>query len=166
MAGNRILMKRRLILNTYEVGKEVAEYTPPKVVKIMKDSEGGHFGKKKIFVGIEEMSSSLKILGPTKDFLSNFGIVGGQSANITVIESLQDEDGEIFAIRYEKTGEIVSVEESQSKMGEEKYAMLEMHVRAYKKTENGGNIYDINVDADYYDLGDGDIMAPHTRNVS
>ena len=94
-----------------------------------------------------------------------FGITNGQAVQVTVKESLEDEDGDIFLVQYEYTGEITKVSDGNSVMGDLKETMVEMTVRAARKTENGTVIYDVDLDAGILNLGAGDILEVHRRNA-
>jgi P2 family phage contractile tail tube protein len=145
--------------------KEVEEFTPPDITKTMQEVRGGAFVPSEVMVGLEKMTASYKLNGATKEHLSSVGLTAGDSPQIDVRESHQDEDGEIFAVHYSLTGEITSVKEAPSKMGDLPAHTLEQSVSAYQKTENGKTCYDIDTKANILDLGNGDIMEKHRRNV-
>ncbi|MDW3145097.1 phage major tail tube protein, partial [Vibrio sp. 2094] len=113
----------------------------------------------------EKMNGKWKAKGANQELLAAYGLAAGELCQVDVKESHQDEDGNKFAIVYSLTGEIISVTESASKMGELPDHDMEMAVSAYKKTENGKIIYDIDRNAQILNLGNGDLMAEHRRNV-
>ncbi len=165
MAGQRALITRQGIVNGQPLVKELDEFTPPEVKKAMQETRGGSFIPGEIMVGLEKMNSSFKVNGATQELLSAYGLSAGELCQVDVKESQQDEDGNKFAIVYSVTGEIISVKDSASKMGEVPNQEFEMAVTAYKKTENGKTIYDIDRNAQILNLGQGDLMAEHRRNV-
>ncbi|MDG2840016.1 phage major tail tube protein, partial [Vibrio parahaemolyticus] len=145
--------------------KELDEFTPPEVKKTMQETRGGSFIPGEIWVGLEKMNGKWKVKGANQELLAAYGLAAGELCQVDVKESHQDEDGNKFAIVYSLTGEIISVTESASKMGELPDHDMEMAVSAYKKTENGKIIYDIDRNAQILNLGNGDLMAEHRRNV-
>ena len=165
MAGQRALITRQGIVNGQPLVKELDEFTPPEIKKAMQETRGGSFIPGEIMVGLEKMNSSFKVNGATQELLSAYGLSAGELCQVDVKESQQDEDGNKFAIVYSVTGEIISVKDSASKMGEVPNQEFEMAVTAYKKTENGKTIYDIDRNAQILNLGQGDLMVEHRRNV-
>jgi len=165
MSGQRTRITRMALINGYPLVKELDEFTPPEVKKTMQDTRGGSFIPGEVMVGLEKLTAKFKIKGASQTLLSAFGLANGEMCQINVNESHQDEDGNKFAIKYSITGEITSVTESASKMGELPDNEMEMAVSAYKKTEAGKTIYEIDRNAQILDLGNGDILAEHRRNV-
>ena len=165
MAGQRSRITRQGMINGQPLVKELDEFTPPEVKKTMQETRGGSFIPGEIWVGLEKMNGKWKVKGANQELLAAYGLAAGELCQVDVKESHQDEDGNKFAIVYSLTGEIISVTESASKMGELPDHDMEMAVSAYKKTENGKIIYDIDRNAQILNLGDGDLMAEHRRNV-
>ncbi|WP_299492968.1 phage major tail tube protein [uncultured Shewanella sp.] len=165
MAGQRSRITRSALVHGQPLMKELDEFTPPEIKKTMQETRGGSFIPGEIMVGLEKMSSKLKIKGAPQALLAAFGLGEGEVCQIDVKESHQDEDGNKFAVAYSLTGEIITVTESASKMGELPDQELEMSVRAYKKVESGKTIYEINRNAQILNLGNGDLMAEHRRNI-
>ncbi|MGM6736601.1 phage major tail tube protein [Vibrio parahaemolyticus] len=165
MAGQRSRITRQGMINGQPLVKELDEFTPPEVKKTMQETRGGSFIPGEIWVGLEKMNGKWKVKGANQELLAAYGLAAGELCQVDVKESHQDEDGNKFAIVYSLTGEIISVTESASKMGELPDHDMEMAVSAYKKTENGKIIYDIDRNAQILNLGSGDLMAEHRRNV-
>jgi P2 family phage contractile tail tube protein len=155
MAGNRKVMRRSLVANGVSTLRELEEFTPVEIEKNMAEVKGGRIGVAETMVGLQKMA----------EFLLPFGITNGQAVQVTVKESLEDEDGDIFLVQYEYTGEITKVSDGNSVMGDLKETMVEMTVRAARKTENGTVIYDVDLDAGILNLGAGDILEVHRRNA-
>ncbi|KZN12592.1 phage major tail tube protein [Marinomonas sp. TW1] len=165
MAGQRTRISRMAIINGEPLIKELDEFTPPEVKKTMQETRGGSFIPGEIMVGLEKMTAKYKIKGANQALLSAFGLADGEMCQVNVNESHQDEDGNHFAIKYSITGEITGVTEAASKMGELPDHEIEMTVSAYKKTEAGKTIYEIDRNAQILNLGNGDLLAAHRRNV-
>ncbi|MCU7974867.1 phage major tail tube protein [Shewanella sp. SW36] len=165
MSGQRSRITRAGMINGQPLVKELDEFTPPEIKKTMQDTRGGTFVPGQIMVGLEKMSAKFKVKGANQELLSAFGLSAGEMCQVDVKESHQDEDGIKFAIVYSLTGEVISVTESASKMGELPDQDLEMAINAYKKTENGKIIYEIDRNAQIVNLGNGDLMVEHRRNI-
>ncbi|MCG7551579.1 phage major tail tube protein [Pseudoalteromonas sp. Of7M-16] len=165
MAGQRARITREGIVNGNPLVKELDEFTAPEIKKTMQETRGGSFIPGEICVGIEKMNSSWKVKGANQELLSAYGLAAGELCQVDVKESHQDEDGNRFSIVHSLSGEITSITESASKMGDLPEHQFEMSVSAYKKTENHKVIYDIDRNAQILDLGNGDLMEGHRRNI-
>jgi hypothetical protein len=165
MAGQRSLITRVLLMNGIQLIKEVDSHTPPNVKKTMQETRGGSFIPGEIMVGLEKMNSKFTVKGASPEFLSAYGATAGDLVQVDIKESLQDEDGIKYAMHYSQSGEIISVTDSDSKMGDLPSHDIEMSIIAYEKTENGKTIYNIDRNAQILDLGQGDLMAEHRRNI-
>ncbi len=165
MAGQRSRIARQAMVNGMALIKEMEEFTPPEVKKSMQETRGGSFIPGEIMVGLEKLNCKFKVKGAGQELLSTFGLSAGELCQVDIKESHQDEDGNKFSISDSMTGEVISVTESPSKMGDMPDHEFEMSVQAYKKMENGKVIYDIDRNAQIIDLGGGDIMADHRRNI-
>ena len=165
MAGQRALFGRSVTINGVLLVKEIEEFTPPEVKKSMTDVRGGSFIAGQMMVGIEKMSASLKIIGATSELQAAYGLKAGEPCQVTVKDSLEDEDGGTFAVEYNLTSEIISAKEGTIKQGDKPALDLELAVNAYKKTEAGKVIYEIDRSAQILNLGQGDLLAEHRSNV-
>jgi len=165
MAGQRSRKLLAATVNGHPLLAEIDEFTPPEVKKVMEEARGGKFIADEIMVGIEKLGYEIKLLGATADLLSAYGLKQGDICQVDVKASEQDKDGNKFAIHYSLSGEIVSVKDETVKMGSKPGANISGSLIAYKKTEGGKTVYDINTKTQVIDLGQGDIMAEHRRNV-
>ena len=165
MAGQRARKLLAANVNGLPLMAEVEELTPPEIKKMMEESRGGKLMADEIMVGLEKMTFELKISGPNATLLSNYGLRQGDVCQIDVRASEQDKDGEKYAILYSLSCEITAIKEETVKMGSKPMHTLSGTCRAYLKTENGQVIYDINTTTQVIDLGAGDIMQEHRRNV-
>jgi P2 family phage contractile tail tube protein len=165
MAGQRT---RKIMTATIEGNPllgEVEEYTPPEIKKTMEDSRGGKFVPDEVWVGMEKMNFELKIVGASQSLLAAYGLGEGETCQIDVKTSEEDKDGNKFAIHDSLTGRIINVKEETIKMGEKPTVTITGSPTAYSKTENGTTIYDINTSTQKLNLGNGDLMEAHRRNV-
>jgi hypothetical protein len=144
---------------------ELDEHTPPDIAKKMEDEGGGRLMPGQIMVGLESMKASIKVIGVGIDVLKAYGAKAGLFVQIDVKESQQDKAGKAYALHYSYTGEITSIKEDPAKMGSKPGCTIEFVPSVYKKTENGTVMYNINTETQEIDLGQGDIMADHRRNI-
>ena len=144
---------------------ELDEHNAPEITKKMEGIQGGRFMPGQMMVGLDAMKMSIKVLGVGPEVLKVYGAKQGDMVQIDVKESQQDKEGKTYAVHYSYTGEVTSVKEDAAKMGSKPGCTIEMVPTAYKKTENGTIIYNINTDTQELDLGQGDIMAEHRRNI-
>lgn len=165
MAGQRSRKLLAANINGHPVLAEIDEFTPPEVKKVMEEARGGKFIADEIMVGLEKLTYELKLLGVTADLLSAYGLKSGEVCQIDVKASEQDKEGNSFALHYSLSGEITGAKEENVKMGSKPGVNISGALTAYKKTENGTTVYDINTATQVIDLGKGDIMAEHRRNV-
>lgn len=165
MAGQRSRMLLAAVINGNPVLAEIDEFTPPEVKKVMEDSRGGKFIADEIMVGLEKLTYELKLMGATAELLSAYGLKQGEICQVDVNTSEQDKEGNKFSVKYSLSGEVVGVKEEGVKMGSKPGVTISGSLTAYLKTENGKTAYNINTKTQVIDLGQGDIMAEHRRNV-
>ena len=165
MSGQRSRKLLAATVNGHPLLAEIDELTPPEVKKVMEETRGGKFISDEIMVGIEKLGYELKLVGATAGLLSAYGLKQGEICQVDVKASEQDKDGNKFAIHYSLSGEIINVKDETVKMGSKPGVTLSGSLTAYKKTENGTILYDINTKTQVINLGQGDIMADHRRNV-
>ncbi|EGZ6890202.1 phage tail protein [Vibrio parahaemolyticus] len=165
MAGQRSRKLLAATVNGHPLLAEIDEFTPPEVKKVMEEARGGKFIADEIMVGLEKLTYELKVLGPTADLLSAYGLKQGEICQVDVKASEQDKEGNKYALHYSLSGEVVGVKEEGVKMGSKPGVTISGSLTAYKKTENGKTVYDINTATQVINLGQGDIMAEHRRNV-
>lgn len=165
MAGQRSLITRLILINGVQLIKEVESFTPPNVKKVMQETRGGSFIPAEILVGMEKMATKVTIKGATKEVLEAYGASQNDPVQIDIKESHQDEDGIAIKISHSMTGEINNISAGDSKMGDLPSHDIEMSVVAYEHLEAGKTVYNIDRNAQILDLGQGDLLAEHRRNI-
>lgn len=165
MAGQTIRKLMAATINGQPLLSEIDEFGPPAISKVMEEARGGQFIAGEVFVGIEKMSWTMKVNGATTDMLTAYGLEQNEICQVDVKTSEQDRDGNTIAIHYSLSGEIVKVDEESVKMGSKPGVTITGSPFAYKKTQNGAVLYDINVKTQVIDLGKGDVMSEHRRNA-
>ena len=144
---------------------EMGDFTPPNITKTMESARGGKFIPDEVMVGIEQMEYSLQIFGATAELLQNYGLSADEVCQVDVKEALEDKDGNKSVVHYSLSGEIKTVAEGTVSMGSKPEVTISGSPFAYKKTQDGKILYDINTKTQVIDLGKGDIMAEHRRAV-
>lgn len=165
MAEQRSRMVLSGTLNGHPLMAEIEEFTPPEVKKMMEETRGGKFISDEIMVGLEKMSYELKLSGVDIELLSAYGMGSDEVCQLDIKTSEKNKEGDNFAVHYSLSGEVTAVKEETLKMGTKPNVTVSASVTAYKKTENGKTQYDINTKTQVINLGKGDIMAVHRRNV-
>ncbi len=165
MAGQRTLKIMAATVNGHPLLAEIEEYTAPMVKKVMESARGGKFIPDEIMVGLEKLNYKLKINGATVSLLNSYGFKEGEICQVDVKCSEQDKEGNTFAIHDSLSGLIISIESEAMKMGAKPTCTIEGTLSAYSKTEDGKTIYNINTKTQVINLGQGDMMAEHRRNV-
>lgn len=152
-------------INGQPILAELEEFNPPEIKKVMEEVLGGRFIPDELMVGLEKMNYDMKLLGVTATLLSAYGLKPGDVCQVDVKSSEQDGDGRKFKVHYSLSGEITGVKEETVKGKSKPGVTITGSVKAYKKTEDGNIVYDINTKTQVINLGKGDIMAEHRRNV-
>ncbi|MCH9691007.1 MAG: phage major tail tube protein [Gammaproteobacteria bacterium] len=165
MAGQRSRQLLAATVNGHPLLAEIDEFTPPEVKKVMEESRGGKFIADEIMVGLEKLTYELKVLGPTAELLSAYGLNASEVCQVDIKSAEQDTEGRNFAVHYSLSGKIVGVKEEAVKMNGKPGATISGSLTAYKKTENSRTVYDINTATQVINLGRGDIMAAHRRSA-
>ncbi len=160
---SRMLLDGNLNSNPLLYG--VDEFTPPHVELVTEEARGGKFVPEDIIVGLSKLECEIKIPGLSRSLRKSYGASVRSNIELDVKSSEMDAEGNDFAIAEELTGKIVSIKDDPAKMGSKPMATIKMTLVAYKRTENGEICYDINTKTQKVDLGDGDIMEAHRRNV-
>lgn len=166
MAGERTRMLLAVTFNGYPLLGEVEGHNPPTVEKETEDSRGGRFAGTKSVVGVALGDWTLKVAGASAELLQAYGVTeGAQTVQVDVKSTEKDVDGRLYGKHYSYTGEILKVEEDELKMGSKPMVTVTGHPKAYKQTEDGKTIYDIDLKTQVIDLGSGDIMLEARRKA-
>ena len=165
MAGQTRQNFLAVVFNGHTFMAEVEEYTPPEVKKIMEETRGGKFIADEMMTGVDKLNFELKLAGATTAALAEYGVNSSDLVQVDVRASDQDADDNVFAVKYEHSAEITSIKEENRKQGQKPTVTITGSVKVYKKTTNGLTNYHINTKTQVIDLGQGDIMAEHRRNV-
>lgn len=164
MAETRSIVLSRVIANGYPMVGEVEGFTPVEVKKIMEAAKGGRFVAGEVAVGVEVMKFSLSIVGVTDEMLRTFEVDADSYSEITVLASTIDEQKNKVGLRWEHTCEVTSIKTDEVKPGVYKKT-LEFTCRAFKHTDNGSVIHDIDIPTQKVVVFGVDLMEPHRANT-
>ncbi|ABY90389.1 head closure [Halomonas phage phiHAP-1] len=152
-------------LNGWPLMHQLEEYTPIEITKVMELAQGGRFAPEQMATGLEKLECSVTLTGAGVELIIAQGIWPGDTVELDIRESQEDLEGNDYAVWHSVSGEVIKVESSPVKMKDKPNKVLHIAPIRSKQTENGVIIHDINLRTQYIDLGQGDIMAPHRRNI-
>lgn len=166
-----VLLQRTALINGIPVKLEITELQEPKIEKVMTTVEGGGFGKREVWVGMEAMSDAkFTLKGATPELMASLGLHNGQKVPVNILDSLQDGKGTQYKIEHNWEGDLKSAAETGAKAtgGDSAMSSRELVFAALDEAEkivNGKVEYRCNAIIDEYDLGDGDVMLNHRRST-
>ena len=166
-----VLLQRTALINGIPVKLEITELQEPKIEKVMVTVEGGGFGKREVWVGMEAMSDAkFTLKGATPKLMASLGLHNGQKVPVNILDSLQDGKGTQYKIEHNWEGDLKSAAETGAKAtgGDSAMSARELVFAALDEAEkivNGKVEYRCNAIIDEYDLGDGDVMLNHRRST-
>jgi phage tail tube protein FII len=140
------------------------EYNPPDIEKEMEDAKGGRFVGGEVFVGLKKGTASLKLMDVNSGILQAMGVSRSQSCEITVLASALDEDGVELPLRWEHSGEVISIKSDGVKPGKSSHT-LEFSVKSYKHVDGVFVAYDINERTQKCIVGGVDLLEVARLNV-
>jgi P2 family phage contractile tail tube protein len=164
MADTRVVTLVRAIINGFPVMGSLDEFTPPTIEKEMEETKGGRFVAGEIMTGVKQSNASMKISGVDSAVLKAMGVSRSESCEITVLGSAIDEDGAQVALRWELSGEIVSINTDPIKPGKMSHS-LEFSCKTYRHTDAGEEIYHINIRTSICVIGGIDILEAARGHV-
>ncbi|MEZ8201694.1 phage major tail tube protein [Vibrio splendidus] len=171
MHQHMVLLQRTALINGIPVKLEITELQEPKIEKVMATVEGGGFGKREVWVGMEAMSDAkFTLKGATPELMASLGLHNGQKVPVNILDSLQDGKGTQYKIEHNWEGDLKSAPETGAKAtgGDSAMSARELVFAALDEAEkivNGKVEYRCNAIIDEYDLGDGDVMLNHRRST-
>ncbi|GAA0752714.1 phage major tail tube protein [Sphingomonas trueperi] len=161
--------RKRMILggslNGWPLMHQLEEFTPVNIEKEMEAAQGGRFAPERIMVGLRELECSVTLMGAGYELIIAQGIGAGDTVELDVRESQEDMEGNAFAVWHQVSGEVIGVERPAVKMKEKPQVTLKIAPVRTVMLENGITCHNINLRTQYIDLGNGDIMERHRRNV-
>ena len=94
MHQHMVLLQRTALINGIPVKLEITELQEPKIEKVMASIEGGGFGKREVWVGMEAMTDAkFTLKGATPELVANLGLHKGQKVPVNILDSMEDGRG-------------------------------------------------------------------------
>lgn len=165
MATERKRMILGGMLNGWPLMHQLEEFTPIEIAKVMEAAQGGRFAPEQMAVGLEKLECSIQLSGAGVELIIAQGIWPGDTVELDVRESHEDLEGNDYTVVHSVSGEVIKVDTSPVKLKDKPSKTLHIAPIRSKQTENGVIMHDINLRTQYIDLGQGDIMEVHRRNV-
>jgi len=167
-----ILISRTILFGGIDLKVDIEEMTEPTVKRKTVKITGGRHGSKERRVGIEPLSGAkLTINGAPSALLKTFGITAGEYIDVQILDSFEDESGAAFSVEHNWAGQLLTIQEKGAKkLGDDgakssrELEFMEL-VEASKVRDGSITEYNINVDTDVMDFGNGDEMEQHRRNT-
>lgn len=159
MAGQTAFIAVEALVDGHPLIAEFEEYTAPEIKKVMESAQGGMYMDREIEVGLEKMTFELKISGLPLAARHSYGLKVGTQSQIDIIYQNRDDEGTIYKTKDALTCNITGVKDDPVKMKSKASCTISGACIAFKRTENGSIVYDIDIRTNYYDLGQGNILA-------
>lgn len=160
--------KRMLLggsLNGWPLMHQLEEFTPVSIEKEMEAAQGGRFAPEQLMVGLKQMECEVTLMGAGYEIVIAQGIGDGDTVELDVRESQEDLEGIKFAVWHLVSGTVTKVDRGNVKMKEKPSVKLTISPVRTAMYENGITLHNINLRTQVIDLGSGDIMEAHRRNI-
>ena len=126
---------------------QVEELTPPKLsMKTEEFRAGGMDAVIELDMGMEKLEASFSLKKYDKDVLSLFGLAPGNLVPLTFRGAVESEDGTVKPLVVQLRGKIREIDDGTWKPGEAASLKVAMSVRYYKRTLDGVDIHEIDVE--------------------
>lgn len=165
MAGQRVRVLLRAVVDGLPFMNEVEEYTSARPKKKTEEVKGGGFIGGEIFTGIEKMTGTLVLKGATTAVLAKYGLSVGNKVPVSIRETLMDEDGKRMVVTESWIAEMTGVEESGKGQGQLDQHTLTFAVDSSKRLEDGKVLWNVSRRAHICDLGNGDLLEADRKAI-
>ena len=156
--ADRIRMRLSAQIESVPLRNEIVEFTPVDI-KTKTVSNEGSFVESEDVVGFEPLKWTLKVRGDHQKIQNALGRFFMDNAQINVTEKGKDTDQAKYQEVYSMYGPITNIKKDAVKMGEKPTVTIEGTCKAYKLTDTGTVIHDINVDTGKTVVGGVDLMG-------
>ncbi len=143
--ADRIRIRLTAMLESIPLMNEISEFMPPEITFKMSESEGSFVGSEDA-VALEKLSFTLKLRGDHGGLSVAFGKFLMRPGQLNVMERGKNTEGLIYVEEHSLYAIIKSVKKDAYKMGEKPSVTIEGTCKAYKMTDTGRVIHDINID--------------------
>lgn len=161
--------RKRMIMggsfNGWPLMHQLEEFKPVEIEKVMEMAQGGRFAPEQMMVGLEKLECEITLSGAGVELMIMLGIGEGDTVELDVRESQQDLEGNTYAVWYAVSGQVTKTATQPVKMKEKPQKTMTIAPVRSTHRENGVIIHDINLRTQMINLGQGDIMSVHRRNI-
>ncbi|HFQ4959193.1 TPA: phage major tail tube protein [Vibrio vulnificus] len=156
--ADRIRMRLTAQVETVPLMNEIVEFTAPEI-KTKTAANEGSFVQSEDVVGIEPLKWTLKVRGDHQKIQNALGRYLMDNAQINVTEKGKNVDQTKYQENYSLYGPITGIKKDALKMGEKPTVTIEGTCKAYKLTDTGTLVHDINIDTGKTIIGGTDLMG-------
>ncbi|KPL99300.1 phage major tail tube protein [Vibrio splendidus] len=156
--ADRIRMRISAQVESVPLMNEIVEFTPVDI-KTKTVSNEGSFVQSEDVVGFEPLKWTLKVRGDHQKIQNALGRFFMDNAQVNVTEKGKGTDQTKYQEVYSMYGPITNIKKDAVKMGEKPTVTIEGTCKAYKLTDTGSVIHDINVDTGKTVVGGVDLMG-------
>ncbi|MBY7899923.1 phage major tail tube protein [Vibrio fluvialis] len=156
--ADRIRKRISALVEAVPLMNEIVEFTPPELNTKTAANEGSFFQSEDV-VGFEALKWTLKVRGDHKLLQMALGKYFTDNAQINVTEHGKDTTNIPYVEIYSLYGPITSIKKDPVKMGEKPTVTIAGTCKAYKLTDTGIVIHDINTDTGKGIVGGVDLIG-------
>lgn len=144
---NDILKNMNLFVDGRGHAGSIEELTPPKLtLKTEEFRAGGMDASVEVDMGMEKLEASFSLASYDSGVLKLFGLVQGGHVPLTIKGGLESVNGWIKPVVIQLRGKIKEIDEGNWKPGDKASLKVSMAVVYYKRTVNGEDIHEIDVE--------------------
>lgn len=162
--ADRVRLRLSAQLEEVPLVNEIDDFTPPKIRAKTANNEGA-FVASEDTVGLEKLDWQLKVRGQLDDISQALGPYLMRSAQVNVTEKGRNTQEGSYTLDYSLYGPITGIEQEAVKMGEKPVCTISGTCKAYKQTDSGRVVHDINVDTGRTIVGGEDLMSTSGINL-
>lgn len=161
---DRVRIRMSAHIEDVPLVNEIVEFTPPKIKPKMAANQGA-FVASEVAVGLEKLDWKLKVRGELNKLSDALGAYIMGKAQVSVTEKGQTTEGDGYSLVYSLYGPITGVEQDTVKMGDQPTVTISGTCLAFKQTDGGQVIHDINVNTGKTIIGGADLMKSAGINL-
>ncbi|AJF07763.1 phage major tail tube protein [Geoalkalibacter subterraneus] len=163
---SHILRNFSLFVDGRGYAGDVEELTPPKLTMLTEEFRGGGMDAPvDVEMGMEKMECEFTLTKYDREVIKLFGLAPGNTTPLTLRGSAESEDGDNVPVVINLVGKIRELEHGSWKAGEKATLKAVVSLRAYKYTQAGEVLHDIDIMAMRRVIGGVDQMAATRANL-
>ncbi|EKO3679168.1 phage major tail tube protein [Vibrio metschnikovii] len=156
--ADRIRMRLTALVESVPLMNEIVDFTPPDIKSKVANNEGS-FVMSEDVVGFEALKWTLKVHGDHRALQNALGKFFMDNAQVNITEQGKHTDGAKYKEEFSLYGPITNIKKEPAKMGEKPTVTIEGTCKAYKLTDTGTVVHDINIDTGQTIVGGADLMG-------